>query len=67
MKYKCIRVEENQTWLTLGKIYDGDIVTSLKEFYGWIEIKKSDDGYPCLCLSSQFMAIADGLQQPSNV
>lgn len=67
MKSKCIKVEEYQTWLTLGKIYETDIVTGRPDMIGYIEVKEADDHLPCFVLATQFLSVGNGFQQPSNV
>jgi hypothetical protein len=53
MKYKCVLVRQDETWLTIGKIYEGDISI---DFPGYIEIAWADDKFPAFAPSNQFIA-----------
>ncbi len=57
MKYKCIAVDQFETWLSLEKIYEGEMVVSPPEFSGgfYIFIKRADDGFSAYVHSNQFI------------
>jgi hypothetical protein len=47
MRYQCISKTEFDLWLTVGKIYEGDVVITPRAFAGtYIEIKRVDDNFP---------------------
>lgn len=56
MKYKCLIADQFETWLSVGKVYEGDIVVSPPAFAGgwWIELYRADDGFKSYCRSNQF-------------
>ncbi len=58
MKYKCISVQTDELWLTVGKAYEADICVSPREYSGgnWLEIKRADDGYKAYAKLNQFIA-----------
>lgn len=56
MRYKCVLVRQDETWLTMGKIYEGDISVKLP---GYIELKRADDGFPAFVMSNQFIPFRD--------
>lgn len=61
--YKCLLVRDNEEqWLSMHKVYNGEVVVSPVEFSGgqWLLIKRADDGFPCYSLMSQFMAVKQG-------
>jgi len=57
MLYKCIFVDECDLWLTVGKLYEGEVVVSPPEFSGgiWLLVKRADDGFPAYVRLSQFV------------
>jgi len=62
MKHKCVSLATYQTWLSVEKVYEGEVVVSPIEFSGgkWLYIKRADDGCPCYALSSQFTRVEQG-------
>ena len=53
MRYKCLLVQEYENWLTLGKIYEAELVVEFGSG-DWIEIRKADDGHKAFARSNQF-------------
>jgi hypothetical protein len=64
MRYKCVSVNQYEHWLTIGKVYEGDIAINPPEFAQgkYIEIKRADDGFRAYVLSNQFVPYDDGLK-----
>lgn len=65
-KYKCLIVAQFETWLSVEKVYDGEMVVSPREFSGgvWLYIKRADDGFPAFVRSNQFV---EENQKPHNL
>jgi hypothetical protein len=57
MRYKCVLVDQYDYWLTQGKVYEGEVVVSPKEFSGgqFLLLKRADDGYPAYVRVNQFV------------
>ncbi len=66
-RYKCVSKREFEIWLTVGKIYEGEIAVTPRQFAGWIEIKKADDGYPAYIPANQFATYNDLKEQGLGV
>ena len=56
MRYRCILRQDHELWLETGKLYEGDIVVSPKEFSGggWLLLKRASDGFPAYARLNQF-------------
>ena len=56
MRYKCIKKNDFDLWLTVGEIYDGEIVVSPKEFADgkYILLHRDDFKKPCYAEKSFF-------------
>lgn len=57
MKYKCISTSSDELWLTIGKIYEGEVVVTPVEFSGgkWLYLRRADDGFSAYALANQFV------------
>lgn len=62
-KYKCVLVDQFETWLSVDKIYEADVVVSPPAFAGgfWLEVKRADDGFKAYCRTNQFVPVRDKL------
>lgn len=61
MRYKCIALQNNELWLTVGKVYDvteGDI-NKYFPAADWLLIKKADDGKPCYSKKENFVRVEE--------
>lgn len=58
MKYKCITADQFETWLSVDKVYEAEIVVSPKEYSGgqWLLLKRADDGFTTYAKLNQFIA-----------
>ena len=56
MRYRCVLTQQDERWLTVGKLYNAEICVSPKEFSGgsWIFIRRADDGFPAYARLNQF-------------
>lgn len=56
MRFKCIRKDKDEFWLSVGKEYEGEVVISGEMFFGGthVLIYKADDNYECYSLRSNF-------------
>ena len=55
MRYRCISVRMFEMWLTVGKIYVGELVLRPSQ-PALLKVEEADDGYPCFAPLSQFQA-----------
>lgn len=55
--FKCVIKEIVESWISVGKIYQGETVVFPEEFSGdkFIYIKKADDGFPAYVPKKRFI------------
>ena len=56
MRYKCEFVLKHEHWLSVGKIYEAEVVISPNEFSGgeWLLIRSADDKHKAYARYNQF-------------
>ena len=56
MRYKCEIALQYEHWLTVGKIYEAEVVISPKEFSGgeWLLIRSANDKHKAYARYNQF-------------
>ena len=60
MNYKCVVKDSMDTWLTEGKLYNGEpVIPPLTPDENWVRIKEADDGYPAFVRAKQLQRVFD--------
>lgn len=64
MKYKCIKKNEFDLWLTEGKVYTGEpVIPPLTKEDSWIKVFVADDGFPAFVRATQMQRVFDRLDE----